>query len=163
VATQPEDLQPLEQVLLGVLSLGLPPSKAAGDDTFRVDYVCAVTYALRSGGQPHDCLAADGVRVQPEFRQQLEEAVASLTERGLLAHQPPGMPAAPGGFEPDLAVDLVDPDIHPTVLDRYLGQQCLELLFRDPNVYPFLMERYTRSGEGWRRLRERESGPNAWG
>ncbi len=160
MAIQPEDLQPLEQVLLGVLSLGLPPSKAAGDDSFRVDYVCAVTYALRTGGQAHDYLSPDGTRPRPEFRQQLEATVTSLVERGLLAHQPAGMPVAPGGFDPELAVDLVDPDVHPTVLDRYLGQQCLELLFQDPNVYPFLMERYTRSGEVWRRLRERELGSN---
>jgi hypothetical protein len=64
------------------------------------------------------------------------------------------MPAAAGGFEQGLALDLVDPDEHPVLLDRYLGQLCMEELFRIPAVYPFLMDRYARSGEVWRRLRE---------
>ncbi len=159
MATQPDDLMPLEQVILGVLSLGLPPSRAAGDDRFRVDYVCAVTHGLRTAGHARAFLDPAGERATREFREQLENAVRSLAEKGLVAHQPPGLPAAPGGFEPGLAVDVVDPDIHPTVLDRYLGQQCMELLLRHPDVYPFLMERYAKAGEVWRRIREKLS-PN---
>ena len=65
-----------------------------------------------------------------------------------------GMPAAAGGFEPGLQVDMVRPDEQPAVLDRYLAQLCMEQLFNVPAVYPFLMERYAASGEVWRRLRE---------
>lgn len=155
MGVQPEDLEPLEQILLGVLSLGLPPARAAGDDRFRVDYVCAVAHGLRSTGQAHAFLEPDGERVTRSFRSALEEAAASLAAKGLVAQQPTGMPVAPGGFDPALPVDVVDPDVHPTVLDRYLGQQCMELLLRHPDLYPFLMERYAKSGEVWRRLRER--------
>ncbi|MEX1104456.1 MAG: hypothetical protein WED87_09405, partial [Dehalococcoidia bacterium] len=67
---------------------------------------------------------------------------------------PAGMPAAAGGFEAGLQIDLVNPDEHPALLDRYLGQLCMEKLFNIPAVYPYLMERYSRSGEVWRRLRD---------
>jgi hypothetical protein len=40
------------------------------------------------------------------------------------------------------------------VVDRYLSQVCMEYLFNIPAVYPYLMERYSASGEVWRRLRE---------
>jgi hypothetical protein len=53
-----------------------------------------------------------------------------------------------------LAIDLVNPDEHPALLDRYLGQLCMEELFNVPAVYPYLMERYSTSGGIWRRLRD---------
>ncbi|MBK9342821.1 MAG: hypothetical protein IPN07_07225 [Dehalococcoidia bacterium] len=65
-----------------------------------------------------------------------------------------GMPAAAGGYEAGLLLDLVEPDEQPAVLDRYLSQLCMEVLFNIRQVYPFLMERYSASGEVWRRLRE---------
>jgi hypothetical protein len=71
-----------------------------------------------------------------------------------VAQQPVGMPAAAGGFEVGLQIDLVDPDEHPALLDRYLGQLCMEKLFNISAVYPYLMERYSSSGEVWRRARE---------
>ncbi|MEP6872433.1 MAG: hypothetical protein ABI939_11375, partial [Anaerolineaceae bacterium] len=61
--------------------------------------------------------------------------------------------AAAGGFEAGLQIDVVNPDEQPAVLDRYLAQLCMEKLFNVPAVYPFLMERYSASGEVWRRLR----------
>jgi hypothetical protein len=64
------------------------------------------------------------------------------------------MPAAPGMFEPGMELDLANPDEHPALLDRYLGQLCMEKLFNVPAVYPYLMGRYAKSGEVWRRLRE---------
>ncbi|WP_322796652.1 hypothetical protein [Tepidiforma sp.] len=153
-AYNPEDLDPIERALLGVLSLGLPPSRAAGSDTFRIDHVTAVVASLAESGQPAAYLAEDGLRVQPAFRQRLRLAIESLTEKGLVMQQAPGMPAAAGGYETGLALDLVDPDEHPIVLDRYLSQLCMEHLFNIPAVYPYLMERYSSSGEVWRRLRE---------
>ena len=146
----PESLADLERALLGVLCVGLPPARAAGSDTFRVDYVTARVLGLLEGeGERH--LA--GERVTAAFRDQLREAIASLTEAGILADKPAGAPAAPGGYEEGLAIDVVEPDAHPTVLDRYLAQECMETLFQVKAVYPYLMERYSASGEVWRRLR----------
>ena len=150
----PEDLAPLEVSLLGVLSVGLPPSRAAGSDTFRVDHVTAVVHSLATTGSPGHHLGADGLKVTPEFRAGLRAAIESLTEKGLVAAQAAGMPAAAGGFEAGLPIDLVDPDEPPAVLARSLSQLCMEQLFNIPAVYPYLMERYAASGEVWRRLRE---------
>ena len=153
-AYQPEDLDPLEIALLGVLSVGLPPSRAAGSDTFRVDHVTAVVHGLANSGERQAHLGADGVKIAPTFRDQLRAAIESLSEKGLVAAQTAGAPAAAGGFEAGLQIDLVDPDEHPAVLDRYLSQLCMEHLFNIAAVYPYLIERYAASGEAWRRLRE---------
>jgi hypothetical protein len=150
----PGDLAPLEIDLLGVLCLGLPPSRAAGSDTFRVDHVTAVVAALHEGRERDAFLASDGVRVTPEFRALLRSVIDGLVAKELLAPTEGGMPAAAGGFEAGLAIDMVVPDEHPAVLDRYLAQLCMEELFNIPAVYPFLMERYAASGDIWRRLRE---------
>jgi hypothetical protein len=154
MAYNPSDLDPLEVAFLGVLCVGLPPSKAAGSDTFRVDHVTAVIVGLQAGGERNLHLEADGPAIQPAFRQRLRAAIESLTEKGILAEQPAGMPAAAGGFEGGLELDLVNPDSQPAVMDRYLAQLCMEVLFNIPAVYPFLMERYAASGEVWRRLRD---------
>jgi hypothetical protein len=153
-AWQPGDLDAIERALLGVLSVGLPPSAAAGSDTFRVDHVTAVVASLEATGERSAYLAEDGARVTPEFRLRLRAAVESLTAKGLVMQQAAGMPAAAGGYEAGLQLDLVDPDEHPVVLDRYLSQLCMEHLFNVPAVYPYLMERYSASGEVWRRLRD---------
>lgn len=154
MAFNPEDLDLLERTLLGVLSVGLPPSKAAGSDTFRVDHVTAVIAAMQEAGDAHAYLAEDRVRVTGEFRSRLRATIAGLEEKGLVTTPAAGMPAAAGGYEEGLLIDLVEPDEQPTVLDRYLSQLCMEVLFNIPPVYPFLMERYAASGEVWRRLRE---------
>ena len=151
---QPEDLEPLEVALLWVLSVGLPPARAAGSDTFRVDHVTAVVAGLHAEGRVGRFLGPDGRRVLPQFRAELRQAIEALAAKGLVAAQPGDMPAAAGGFEAGLELDLVDPDEHPALLDRYLAQLCMEKLFNVPAVYPYLMERYAASGEVWRRLRE---------
>ena len=151
---QPEDLTPLECALLGVLMAGLPPSRSAGSDTFRVDHVTAVVHGLQTTGDPTVYLAPGGVQVTPEFRAELRAAITALVEKEIVANAQGAMPAAAGGFEAGLQIDLVNPDEHPAVLDRYLAQLCMEALFNKPAVYPFLMERYAASGEVWRRLRE---------
>jgi hypothetical protein len=151
---QVEDLTELETALLGTLSLGLPPARAAGDDTFRVDHVTAVTCGLWAEGRRDAQLAPDGVAVSPAFRASLRETVEELARKGLVVAQAAGMPAAAGGFAPGIPLDLVNPDEHPVLLDRYLGQACMEKLLNVPAVYPYLMERYARSGEVWRRMRD---------
>ena len=151
---QPEDLSPLECALLGVLMVGLPPSRSAGSDTFRVDHVCAVVHGLQATGCRSEHLAADGVGITERFRADLRDAIASLASKEIVTQPQGAMPAAAGGFEAGLQIDLVNPDEHPAVLDRYLAQLCMETLFNKPLVYPFLMERYAASGEVWRRLRE---------
>ena len=148
------DLTPIEVAILGVLSTGLPPSRAAGSDTFRTDHVTAVISALQAGEDRGARLLPDGLAVQPAFRAELKAAILSLQEKGIVTYQEAGMPAAAGGYEAGLAIDLVNPDEHPVLLDRYLGQMCMEVLFKMPAVYPYLMERYAASGEVWRRLRD---------
>jgi hypothetical protein len=154
VAHTPDDLGEIEVALLGVLCLGLPPSKAAGSDTFRVDHVTAVATGLANEGRRDLHLAPDGVAVTAEFRAALRAAIDTLMGKEVLAYQPAGMPAAAGGFEAGLEIDLVNPDEQPAVLDRYLAQLCMERLFSVSTVYPYLMERYAASGEVWRRIRE---------
>jgi hypothetical protein len=154
MAYDPDDLAPLELALMGVLSVGLPPSRSAGDDTFRVDHVTAVVAGLAAEGRREVHLMPDALTVTPEFRASLRRAIESLTEKGLVAQQPAGLPAAAGGYEAGLQLDLVNPDEQPALLDRYLGQLCMEKLFNIPAVYPYLMERYSSSGGVWRRLRE---------
>ncbi len=154
MALQPEDLTGLEVAVLGALSIGLPPARAAGSDSFRFDYVTAVVAGLAAEGRRDAHLAPGGAKVSDAFRVALREAILSMSQRGILAEQQAGLPAAAGGFEAGLELDLVDPGIHPVVLDRYLGQLCMEQLFNIPAVYPFLMERYAASGEVWRRIRE---------
>lgn len=151
---EPRDLSPIEIALLGVLSTGLPPSRAAGSDTFRTDHVTAVTVALQAGEEQTTHLGPDGLAITPEFRAELKQAILDLQEKGIVTYQEAGMPAAVGGYEEGLAIDMVNPDEHPILLDRYLGQACMELLFNIPAVYPYLMGRYAASGEVWRRLRD---------
>lgn len=142
----------MELVLLGALCLGLPPARVAGSDTFRVDHVTAVVCSLAQGGDGRQFLGPDGVHVTREFGQRLKQTIGQLADKGLVEHQAPGMPAAAGTFEEGMALDLVNPDEHPAVLDRYLAQLCMEQLFNIPAVYPVLMERYAASGEVWRRI-----------
>ncbi len=150
---EPNDLEPLEIALLGVLCVGLPPSRAA-DETFRIDHVTAVVAGLREEGRADVYLAAGGSSVTPEFRLALRGAVASLTAKSIVTSQAAGMPAAPGGYDASLQVDVVTPDDYPILIDSYLAQACMEILLKIPAVYPYLMERYASSGEVWRRLRE---------
>lgn len=150
---EPRDLGPVEIALLGVLCCGLPPSRAAGSDTFRVDHVTAVVTGLYETAERGEHLDGGGPAITAGFRSRLQAAVVSLTEKGILEEQPGDMPAAPGGFEAGLAIDMVNPDVHPAVMDRYLAQQCMEVLFNVPAVYPYLMERYAAAGEVWRNLR----------
>ncbi len=156
-ALTPERLDDIERALLGVLCAGLPPARLAGDDGFRVDVVTARVLGRLEDAPERHVEGGDrddaGVRVSDAFRARLRDAIASLTEAGVLAEQPAGMPAAPGGYEDGIALDVVEPDAHPTVLDRHLAQECMEALFRVKAVYPYLMERYSASGEVWRRLR----------
>ena len=150
---QPEDLTDLEVAVLGVLSVGLPPSRAAGSDTFRVDHVVAVVHGLQTTGQADQHLGPDGVHISTGFARELGAALDSLQAKELVVRQAAGMPAAAGGYEAGLLIDMVNPDEQPAVLDRYLSQLCMEKLFNVPAVYPFLMGRYSASGEVWRPIR----------
>jgi hypothetical protein len=151
---EPGDLDAIEKALLGVLCLGLPPSRAAGSDTFRIDHVTAVVAGLLEVGERAHHLQGGSDAVTPGFRITLRTTIEALTDKGIVTRQAAGMPAAPGGFEEGLAVDLVNPDEHPVVLDRYLAQLCMEELFNVPAVYPYLMDRYAKAGEVWRRLQD---------
>ncbi|MBK9342820.1 MAG: hypothetical protein IPN07_07220 [Dehalococcoidia bacterium] len=50
-----------------MLSVGLPPSKAAGSDTFRVDHVTAVIAAMQETGDAGAYLAASSPGFEAAF------------------------------------------------------------------------------------------------
>ncbi|HJP41398.1 MAG TPA: hypothetical protein QGF35_06805 [Dehalococcoidia bacterium] len=153
MAAEVSDLEELEVAVLGVLSLGLPPSRAAGDETFRVDHCVAVVEGLRRNGSATSHLVDGGPAIASTFAESLAGAMASLEVKGLVVAQPHGLPAAPGEFDTGLEIDVVNPDTHPAVLDRRLAQQCLDRLLGLKDVYPFLMQQYARAGEFWRSAR----------
>ena len=86
MALRPSDLEDLEIALLGVLCLGLPPSKAAGDDEFRVDCVTAVVAGLRAEGRRDLFLEGDGSGVRSSFRSALRVAIQALAGFRLTPH-----------------------------------------------------------------------------
>ena len=95
---------------MGVLSVGLPPSRAAGSDTFRVDHVVAVVHALQTTGRAEEYLGPDGLHISAEFGQQLGEALDALQEKELVVRcarmQDGAMRAAFGSYGVPLAVCL---------------------------------------------------------
>ena len=153
---QPSDLTPLQRTYLGVLDTGMVPADLAGDPTLRLDYVVAVCQALREG-EPEDTYLDGGATPRASFLAGLTTAALDLDAKGVLSVGPPPAdlllsPEAPSRHTPT----EIDFEQRPRVLDRYLAHACLEELFADSRVYPFLMGKYQDSGEVWARLyRER--------
>ncbi|MFN8556131.1 MAG: hypothetical protein U0531_01835 [Dehalococcoidia bacterium] len=152
-AYTPAELSPIEKTYLGVLSTGMVPARLAGDPTLRMDYITAVCLALVEGRPRHHYVVGDGPAVTEAFTRALTEAALALDAKGIIsAGAPP--PDILGGPEivrprPPAAIDF---DQRPRIWDRYLGQQCMEELFRNAEVYPFLMGKYQDSAEVWGRL-----------
>ncbi len=150
---RPADLSLLERTYLGVLDTGMVPAKLAGDPSLRMDYVTAVCLALREGQEPDAYLDATKDEPSPAFLQDLTEAARALDAKGVISVGPPppdlllssAMPRPPAPRE-------IDFDQHPRIWDRYLAHTCLEELFSDSRVYPFLMGKYQDSGDVWSRL-----------
>ena len=73
MALTPDELTPLETTLLGALSVGLPPSKAAGDEYLDRDAVFGVKQSLiaefteHTDGTAPDGTTRDGRWAQVEF------------------------------------------------------------------------------------------------
>lgn len=154
---QPADLTLLERTYLGVLDTGMAPSKLAGDPSLRLDRVTAVCLALREGKERDAYLDPSGLDPAPVFLSDLTAAVHSLDSRGVISAGPPpsDMVLAPELARPAPPAEL-DFDQRPRIFDRYLAHACLEELFGDRRVYPFLMAKYQDSSEVWARLyRER--------
>jgi hypothetical protein len=151
-ALQPADLTLIERTYLGVLDTGMVPVQLAGDPTLRMDYVSAVCHALRQGLADGAFLAGDAAP-DAAFLLELTAAVQRLDERGVISIAPPPPDAVLSPDAPRRAPPaVVDFDQHPRIWDRYLAHACLEELFGDPRVYPFLMGKYQDSGEVWARL-----------
>jgi hypothetical protein len=149
---RPDDLSPLERTYLGVLDTGMVSARLAGDPTLSVDYVVAVCLALHEGKPPESYLAGEAATGEA-FRRRLAEAARALDEKGViaLAPPPPDLLLSPDG--PSRApTQEVDFEQRPKIWDRYLAHACLEELFADGRVYPFLMGKYQDSGELWARL-----------
>lgn len=151
----PADLSMVERTYLGVLSTGIVPARLANDDGLRMDYITAVCLALRQG-EPRDTYTLDGgPAITPAFHDSLLAAVLSLDGRGIISAGSPSPEVL--ASDPELVSRpapprVVDFDQHPRIFDRYLSQECMEELFRNPAVYPFLMGKYQDSGEVWGRL-----------
>lgn len=149
----PADLSLVERTYLGVLDTGMVPARLAGDPSLRIDSVTAVCLALREGKAADAYLEWDGPEPAEPFLDELNAAVRRLDERGVISAVPP---------PPDVVLSLevarpplparLDFDQHPKIWDRYLAHECMEELFSDGRVYPFLMGKYQDSGEVWARL-----------
>jgi hypothetical protein len=154
-ALRPSDLTVLERTYLGVLDTGMVPARLAGDPSLRMDYVTAVCFALREGRPRETYLDGDGsqTRPSPAFVEQLTAAARSLDEKGVISvgPPPPDVILTPEASRPPPPREI-DFDQHPRIWDRYLAHECMEELFSDSRVYPFLMGKYQDSGEVWARL-----------
>jgi hypothetical protein len=149
----PADLTLIERTYLGVLDTGMVPARLAGDPALRMDSVTAVCLALREGKPANSYLDGDGPEPVAAFLRDLTAAALSLDARGVISA---------GSQPPDILMSLdmarpappttIDFDQHPRIWDRYLAHECMEELFRDTRVYPFLMAKYQDSGEVWARL-----------
>lgn len=154
-AYAPADLTLLERTYLGVLATGIVPARLAGDDSLRMDYITAICLSLRDGISQDERLLDGGPALTPAFHEELTEAAQSLDEKGIISA---GTPPADVLLAADLSLGrpraprIIDFDQHPRVHDRFLAQQCMEELFSNPAVYPFLMGKYQDSGEVWVRL-----------
>lgn len=149
------DLTPYERTYLGVVAIGLPPHTLVGDPWLRLDYLTAVSQALREGKPATAYLLGEGPEPQPDFLTVVKGAVWSLEEKGVIGTTPPVVLFAfdvsrPG--PPDFT--KIDPNIPPIVFDRYLAHRCLDELLANPAVYQFLMGKYAESSEHWQRLVE---------
>ncbi len=160
-AYTPEELSPLQRVYLGVLATGIVPARLAGDESLRMDYLTAVCLALVEGQPVSAYTVGGGPAITPDFRAALTAAVIDLHEKRVLSA---GAPVDETILSTDAAIvrprppAVIDFDQHPRLFDRFLAQQCMEALFSNPAVYPFLMGKYQDSGEVWGRLYRRGYG-----
>ena len=152
-AFTPADLTPIERTYLGVLATGMVPARLAQDPWLRMDYVTAVCLAIVEGRPPETYVVGEGPAVTPEFNRALTEAALTLDDKGIIAagSPPPDVLGGPDIMRPK-PPPVIDFDQHPRIWDRYLAHECLEELFGDARVYPFLMGKYQESGAVWARL-----------
>ncbi len=151
----PADLTAIERTYLGVVATGIVPGSLAKDDTFRADYLTAVCLAIQEGKPRDSYLEQGGPAVSAAFHQALNAAAHALDARGIISAGTPA-PVEVLSLDPDVvrppAPHMIDFDQAPRLFDRRLAQECMETLFQDRAVYPFLMGRYQDSGEIWGRL-----------
>lgn len=152
-AYSPAELSLIEKVYLGVLATGIVPARLAKDPSLRMDFITAVCLAIVEGRPRGTYVEGEGPEVTPEFTRSLTAAALALDAKGILAAgaPPPDVLGGPDIVRPKPPA-VIDFDQHPRIWDRYLGQQCMEELFQNPDVYPFLMGKYQDSAEVWGRL-----------
>lgn len=150
---RPADLTLLERTYLGVLDTGMVSSRLAADPSLRMDAVTAVCLALREDLPRDTYLDGDGPEPTAAFIADLTAAVHALDARGVLSAgpPPPDIILSPEMARPRPPATL-DFDQHPRIWDRYLAHQCMEALFADPRVYPYLMAKYQDSSDVYARL-----------
>jgi hypothetical protein len=151
----PADLSLIERTYLGVLATGIVPARMAKDQSLRMDFITAVCLAVRENKPRATYLEGEGPEIAPDFRRQLTEAVLALDAKKIIsAGTPPSdllLSADPALSSPP-PPRVIDFDQHPRLFDRYLAQQCMEELFSNPDIYPFLMGKYQDSADVWGRL-----------
>lgn len=159
-ALTPADLTPLERTYLGVLATGMVPAKLAKDPSLRMDYITAVCLAILEGRPRDSYLIGEGPEVTPEFARALTEAVHALDAKGIISAgaAPPDALGGPDMMRPKPPAQI-DFDQHPRIWDRYLAQQCMETLFQNPDIYPFLMGKYQDSADVWGAVYQRVHRP----
>jgi hypothetical protein len=149
------DLSLMERTYLGVLDMGMVPARLAGDPTLRLDSVTAVCLALREGKPATAYLDGAGPEPAAAFLADLNAAAFALDEKGIISVSAPPPDSV---LSPDLHLPAPRPagrldfDQRPRIWKRYLAHECMEELFSDSRVYPFLMGKYQDSGEVWARL-----------
>lgn len=154
----PEDLDELERVLLGVLGAGLVPSSIAGDPSFRYDSLTAVSFAMWQGLPRETYLEPSATRASEAFQRQLSDAVYDLEQRRVLVVSGPSPEmlldldaSASGGAVHARREAMPNFDQEPAIFDRYLAGRCLDEILRNAAVYRFIMDRYADSSEIWQR------------
>ncbi len=151
------DLNELERIYLAVLQLGLPPSKLTNDPYLRLDYLTAMTYAALKDEQKDTYLLGEGPDCMEAFSEELQKAVRSLVDKGVLAVDVPPVGMGLIVLQTPEALQKgdadVDPNDAPYILDKFLSGRCLDAILNHPEAYAFLMGQYADSSATWQQLR----------
>lgn len=154
-----DELSPLAKTYLGVVAAGLPTARLAGDESFRIDYLTAVCWAVLRDRPAETHLEGDGPQPRQDFLDELRSTIADLDARGvIIAGAGDGHLATMPFLGQDVGgltsaqIAKLDLNQSPKVLDSFLAYRALDELLGHDRVYAVLMEKYGESSEIWQRL-----------
>lgn len=154
-----DDLTPIEQTYLGVLSLGLVSADQARDSRFRMEYVCAAAHALRQGMTEDTYLTYGDHEATEQLRDDLRTAMIDLDVKRVIGIGPPqDLQILKPSVSAVEAYGTIDINRHPPIFDRFLAQRCMDQLLAVPAAHRFLMALYTDSSDIWGKLYEQGYG-----